>query len=75
MRSHAELVHAARCTAMQLVSEVRDDDPARNGRYLRALMRSDPDLLVAVTITLAAACPEDRPFSQLLAWTDHLEVA
>lgn len=52
--------------AAQLVAKVRDDDPERNGAWLRAVT-SDEDRW-ALLFVLAAAVPDDRPWRHLVAW-------
>lgn len=53
--------------AQQLVARVRDDDPEANARWLNSVATAaDKD---ALNYVLAAAVPDDRTWSELVAWT------
>jgi hypothetical protein len=54
--------------AMELVSRVREDDPEANARWLKSVIDGEHDL-VALAVVLAAAVPDDKPFSHSIAWT------
>lgn len=58
--------------AMELVVDVRDLDPSRVHSRLAAIGRRDPLLLRQLVVALAAMVPDDRPASELLAWTERL---
>ena len=53
--------------ACELVTRVRDDDPEDNGRWLAATL-PNPDDRWALLFILAAAIPDDRPWSELIGW-------
>lgn len=53
--------------AAQLVARVRDDEPEANARWL-ATTCPDPADRDALLYILAAAVPDDRPWSALVAW-------
>lgn len=61
--------------AQQLACRVRDDDPVANQRWLHAL--TTPEEREALLYVLAAAIPDDRPWSRLTSWTwespEHIE--
>ena len=54
--------------ACDLVQRVRDDDPDDVNRWL-TLTLSDPADRWSLLFVLAAAVPDDRPFTHLTAWT------
>lgn len=58
--------------ACRLIGAVRADDPAEINRVLGGLqvdLRTDAATAVrALAVVLAAACPDDQPVSELLAW-------
>ena len=62
--------------AQQLAARVRDDDPVANQRWLYAML-PDPAEREALLYVLAAAVPDDRPWSRLTSWTwetpEHIE--
>lgn len=55
--------------AAELITRVRDDEPRAVHRYLLAAM-SDASLAdwVGLCMVQAAATPDDRPWSDLVAW-------
>jgi len=53
--------------AQNLVVRVRDEDPVENGDWWERLT---PKEQRAVAFILAAAVPDDRPWADLIAWTD-----
>jgi hypothetical protein len=53
--------------AMELAQRVRDDDPEANRRWLHAVL-PDPTDREALLYVLAAAVPDDRPWSHLVEW-------
>ena len=55
--------------AAQLAGRVRDDDPEANARWLTAAL-PDPADWFRLCFALAAAVPDDRTWSQLVAWTE-----
>lgn len=59
--------------AMSLIVRVRDDDPKTTWRHLQHLCLCQPWLLMATVVALAAAVPDDKSMSELLAWTNGLE--
>lgn len=62
----------ARRRAAHLSRLVREEGADGIGAYLDALDLED---LYAITVTLAAMVPTDRPASELLAWLDRLDPA
>jgi hypothetical protein len=54
--------------AAQLAARVRDDEPDANARWLLATTSADERW--ALLFVLAAAVPDDRPWRQLVLWTD-----
>jgi hypothetical protein len=57
--------------AVELVGRVRDDEPAAVHRWLQAVV-ADNDMM-ALAVILAAAVPDDRPWSELVAWIEPPE--
>lgn len=60
--------------ARQLITRVRDDEPAAVWRWLRLSMAelagADPlDDWVALAVVQACATPDDRTWRELVAWT------
>lgn len=60
--------------ARQLITRVRDDEPAAVWRWLRLSMAelagADPlDDWVALAVVQACATPDDRTWKELVAWT------
>lgn len=53
--------------AQDLVVRVRDDSPTANAQWLASVSEEDRWALLFV---LAAAVPDDRPWSQLIRWTE-----
>lgn len=55
--------------AAELITRVRDDEPSAVHRYLLAAM-TDASLAdwVGLCMVQAAATPDDRPWSDLVAW-------
>ena len=53
--------------AQELVCRVRDDDPDANARWWDSL---SPLEQRSVAFVLAVAVPDDRPWSDLIGWTD-----
>ena len=53
--------------AQNLIVRVRDEDPEANGDWWDGLT---PREQRAVAFILASAVPDDRPWSDLIAWTD-----
>jgi hypothetical protein len=53
--------------AQNLALRVHDEDPEENGAWWDGLT---PREQRAVAFILAAAMPVDRPWSELIAWTD-----
>lgn len=54
--------------AIELAGRVRDVDADRNGIWLHAVL-PDPGDWFRLCFALAAAIPDDRPWTQLTAWT------
>lgn len=54
--------------ATQLISRIRDDEPAANAAWLTGLL-PDPADWFRLAFVLAAAVPDDRSWRQLTAWT------
>ena len=53
--------------AIELANRVRDVDPERNGTWLAAVI-PEPGDWFRLCFVLAAAIPDDRPWSHLTAW-------
>ena len=62
-----ERADALAAVAVELVGRVRDDEPAAVHRWLRERV-TDNDMM-ALAVILAAAVPDDRPWTALTAWT------
>lgn len=60
--------------AMDVATDLRDLDPREVWARLRAWMRDEPHRLVAAVVALAAMVPVETPVSELLAWTESLQV-
>lgn len=60
----------ARLTALaqELIVRVRDEDPEANARWLT--YETTAEERTALLFVLAAAVPDDRPWSQLVEWVD-----
>ena len=52
---------------MQLVTRVRDEEPAAVHRWLATAV--DPADWIGLAVVLACAVPDDKPWSLLTAWT------
>jgi hypothetical protein len=53
--------------AVELATRVRDIDPERNGTWLAAVL-PEPGDWFRLCFVLAAAIPDDRPWTHLTAW-------
>jgi len=64
------VTNLARLTALaqDLIVRVRDDDPEANARWLA--METTAEERTALLFVLAAAVPDDRPWTELVAWTE-----
>lgn len=58
--------------AQQLAGRVRDDDPEANARWLTNIL-PDPADWFRLAFALAAAVPDDKPWTELVAWHCGLE--
>lgn len=58
--------------AVQLAVRVRDEHPDVNGRWL-AKMLPDPKDRWALVFVLAAAIPDDQPWTELTGWANDLD--
>jgi hypothetical protein len=56
--------------AVELTERVRDDNPEANARWLATAL-PDPADHFRLLFVLAAAVPDDRPWSHLTAWARH----
>ena len=72
LRNPHQLAAVAVRDAVELVGDIRELDPRQVAGRVELLRRRDPDRLTALVIALAALVPDDKPVSELLAWTDHL---
>lgn len=62
--------------AQQMAAKIRDEDPERILVWLRDQLDIDPRLPVSdlerLVFVMAAAIPDDRPWSRLIAWIEPL---
>lgn len=64
------MTNIARLTALaqELILRVRDDDPEANARWLS--LETTVEERTALLFVLAAAVPDDRTWTELVAWTE-----
>lgn len=62
------MTHRLESIAAQLAARVRDDDPDANRRWLLAI--TDEHDRWALLFILAAAVPVEKPWTELLRWTE-----